>query len=159
MIRPPIPPAGAGETDPCKATLEILPLLLPHITFALTILAVSHGRSLVRLALSPGQGWYQWVLIGGVTSFFALLIWLWYRTVTALPRRDQSSTSERFPSVKRSAFQGWFLAPELSPTQRILRSGVFRHFPRLRIGGLLDVITLVPQPDLLHDPDRGAVRR
>ena len=86
---------GAGETDPCKATLEILPHLLPHITIALTILAASHGRFLVRVALSPGQGWYQWVLIGGVTSFFALLIWLWYRTITAFLQSRRQRVGEK----------------------------------------------------------------
>ena len=92
----PSPPTVSRKAAP-QSTFLVLPHLLPYLTIALTLLAASHGRFLVRIALSPGQGWYQWVLIGGVSAFFAMLSWLWYRTVTALIQSRSRRRTEVSP--------------------------------------------------------------
>lgn len=85
-----------GKEAASQSTFPVL-THLPHLTIALTLLAASRGRLLVHVALSPGQGWYQWVLVGGVSAFFAMLVWLWYRTFTAfIQSRKQRRTGESF---------------------------------------------------------------
>jgi len=98
------PPVESQDAASQGVSLPVLPLLLPHITIALILFTACYGLPLIRLALSPGQGWYQWVLDCGVAAFFAMIAWLWYRTISAfIQNRKQQSLGENSKLSSRQA--------------------------------------------------------